>query len=120
MKVQFNNNITKRGWVEQIEKNQEDIAQHYDVERVIADYGIRIIGQLAVWEEPEDIGQFSYGDAYLVGAQPPYDVYIYTRANPDAGYISPYWVNVGPLAIPGPEGPKGEQGEKGERGERGP
>lgn len=120
MIVQLNNNITKRGWVEQIEKNKEDIAQHYDVERVIADYGIRIIGQLAVWVEPEDIGQFSYGDAYLVGAQPPYDVYIYTRANPDAGYISPYWVNVGPLAIPGPEGPKGEQGEKGETGERGP
>lgn len=120
MIVQLNNNITKRGWVEQIEKNKEDIAQHYDVERVIADYGIRIIGQFQTWVEPEDIGQFSYGDAYLVGAQPPYDVYIYTRANPDAGYISPYWVNVGPLAIPGPEGPKGEQGEKGETGERGP
>jgi hypothetical protein len=100
-----------RNLEEQVQKNKEDIQRHYEIERVLADWGIRIIGQVETWETPT--GSFEYGDAYAVGPDGgPFVFYIYTRGNPD------YWLDYGAISIVGPQGPQGPKGE-GEKGERG-
>lgn len=98
-----------RTLIEQVQKNKEDIARHWDVDRVLADFGIHVRGTLASPSELPDAAQYEggYGDAYLIGAAAPYDVYIYTEANPDAGHDEDYWLNIGPIAIVGPAGPTG-------------
>lgn len=106
-----------RNLVEQVLKNKEDIANHYNIDRVLADFGIRIIGQVSTWVEPS--GDFNYGDAYAVGTEPPYSIYIYTREDVDSGHDTPYWFNIGPIAITGPQGPQGDKGDKGDKGDRG-
>lgn len=60
------------------------------------------------------------GEAYGVGTQEPYDIYIWDG-------VGNTWKNNGPIQGPaGPEGPKGDQGEpgpegpKGDQGEQGP
>ena len=116
-----------RNLFEQVLKNKEDIAEIFNIDRVLADYGIKIVGQITsadqlpgatetnpLPEAPDYTGE--YGDAFAVGETHPYDIYIYTRADYNAGYSTAYWLNVGSLAI---EGPKGEQGEKGEPGKNG-
>lgn len=112
------NGIQLRNLEEQVRKNKEDIAAHYNVDRVLADFGIRIIGQVETPEELPDPDTFSgdYGDAYAVGASAPYDFYIWTRADVDAGYPNPYWFDIGSLAIVGPAGPQGPRGEQGPAG----
>jgi hypothetical protein len=37
-------NSTFRNLEEQVQKNKEDIAKHYAVDRVLADFGIKVIG----------------------------------------------------------------------------
>lgn len=101
--------IEYRNLVEQVQKNKEDIARHYEIDRVLADWGIKVIGRLDTWEIPT--GSFEYGDAYAVGPEGgPFDFYIYTRGTPD------YWLNYGPISIVGPQGPQGEPGQRGEQG----
>ena len=113
---QFNNK-EYRNLVEQVLKNKEDIARHYEVDRIIANYGIHVLGVLPEWTGDPVDKDYTLGDAYLVGDSDPFDVYIYTL-----DYLSQteFWLNVGPLAIPGPQGEQGPQGERGERGEQGP
>lgn len=108
-----------RNLEEQVQKNKEDIAAHYNIDRVLADFGIRIIGQVDAETELPDPATFTgeYGDAYAVGPAAPYSFYIWTRADANAGHPDDYWFNVGPLAIVGPQGPEGPQGEKGDPGE---
>ena len=60
-----------------------------------------------------------YGDAYAIGAEPPYDFYIWTRADIDSGHPEDYWLNIGELSIIGPRGDKGEKGDKGDSGPSG-
>lgn len=111
MAIKLPNGDILRNLEEQVRKNKEDIQHHYEIERVIADWGIRIIGQLETWEVPT--GSFEYGDAYAVGPDGgPFVFYIYTRGNPD------YWFDYGAISIVGPAGPQGPAGV-GERGERG-
>ena len=101
--------IEYRNLVEQVQKNKEDIARHYEIDRVLADWGIKVIGRLDTWEIPT--GSFEYGDAYAVGPEGgPFDFYIYTRGTPD------YWLNYGSISIVGPQGPQGEPGPQGEQG----
>lgn len=59
------------------------------------------------------------GDAYLVGGDPPYRMYIYTET--DSGPNNYTWLNVGSFPTPGPAGPKGDSivGPKGDRGLQG-
>jgi len=110
-----------RSLEEQVQKNKEDIANHYNIDRVLADFGIRVIGQITRVEDLPDPDTFtgSYGDAYAVGAQPPYAFYIWTRADVNAGHETDYWLNIGDLAIVGPQGPQGIQGPVGPQGEQG-
>lgn len=68
--------------------------------------GIKVVG-VAATEADIPTGEYEYGDAYEVGTEPPYDLYIYTR--PDGVvHTEGYWFNTGKFPLPGPQGPKGE------------
>ena len=68
--------------------------------------GIKVIG-LVPTAEDIPAGDYEYGDAYEVGTEPPYDLYIYTR--PDGKvHTEGYWFPVGKFPMPGPQGPKGD------------
>lgn len=105
-----------RNLEEQVLKNKEDIANHYNVERVLADFGIKVIGEVDDAADLDDKVGTDYGDAYLVGTVKPYSFYVWTRANPEAGHDTDYWLDIGPISIQGPEGPQGPQGPIGNRG----
>ena len=102
------NDITYRNLQEQVLKNKEDIARHYEITRVLEDFGIRVVGRVDTTIELQEIptDNLEYGDAYAVGSLPPYDFYIWTRANDD-NPESDYWFNMGKIAIEGPQGPAG-------------
>lgn len=110
-----------RNLTAQVQKNKEDIAAHYNMDRVLANFGIRVIGQVASESELPNPETFAgeYGDAYAVGAAEPYTFYIWTRADVNAGHPNDYWFDVGRLAIIGPQGPKGDTGAQGPQGVRG-
>ena len=86
---------------EQVEKNKNDIAGWTTLDA----FGIKVLGIVATDADiPE--GTYNYGDAYLVGTEEPYDIYVYTRGTNN-------FVDIGPLSIVGPQGPSGEQGAAG-------
>ena len=112
--IELPNGMSVRSLIEQVSKNTLDIYNHYQVERVLADFGIKVIGQVETAAELPSEYNGEYGDAYAVGAAAPFSFYIWTRANDVS--TTPYWLNIGPLAIVGPQGPAGEgiQGPPGE------
>lgn len=112
-------NAVIRDPLSQIDENRKQIADHWNVDRVLADFGIRVIGTAASYADIENIQGTEYGDAYAVGTEPPYMFYIWTRADVNAGHPEDYWLNIGELAIVGPEGPQGETGPQGPKGDRG-
>lgn len=85
----------------------------------ISDLGIKIITAepYASADDLPDPYLGDYGDGFLVGTEAPYELYIWTRDNNEAGGK---WFDYGPLnapsVIPGPQGPQGTQGEQGTRG----
>ena len=92
---------------EQVEKNKRDIAAWSNIQFTLNSFGITVLGRVdAEADIPE--GTYSYGDAYLVGEEEPYDIYIYTRDGESGEFI-----NMGPLSIVGPQGAKGDQGDAG-------
>lgn len=96
-------------YIEKIDQNAANIAKHWDVDRVLADYGIRVRGQVISYDIIKDMDEGdNIGYAYLVGMEPPYDVYVWTGANPDAGHNTNYWLNIGAISIVGPVGPAGK------------
>lgn len=66
-------------------------------------FGIKVVGHVDALPIPD--GTYEYGDAYTVGTDAPYDMWIYTRA--DAFHSEAYWFNIGKFPAPGPQGPKG-------------
>ena len=67
--------------------------------------GIKVIGAIDALPIPD--GDYEYGDAYMVGTETPYDMYIYTR--PDGKvHTEGYWFPIGKFPAPGPQGPKGD------------
>lgn len=104
---------------EQVEKNKNDIATILYTDKILSDYGIRVVGKVNVASELPDPAAYLeqggiYGDAFAVNANPPYDFYIFTRAF--EGELEPQWLDVGQLAIPGPQGEPGAKGETGPEG----
>lgn len=96
-----------------LEKQVYDLSKaveaHYNVDRVLADFGIRIKGQLNsadLLPETPPNGAEAYGDAYAIGTEPPYQIYIWTR--PDAYHATAYWFNIGQISIAGEQGPPGD------------
>ena len=66
--------------------------------------GIKVIGHIDALPIPE--GTYEYGDAYMVGTETPYDMYVYSR--PDgAVHTEGYWFPVGKFPAPGPKGKDG-------------
>lgn len=103
------NNKEYRNIVEQVEKNKEDIARHYAIDRVIAEVGIKVMGQLNTAPGEGVIppgGTDAFGEAYLVGENEPYDIYIWTRPGE--------WFNIGALNMIGDQGPAGDSIDKAE------
>ena len=113
-----NNKLELRNLEEQVQKNKEDIARHYEIDRSLANFGIKIVGTVSsVGDLPDPLTyQGEYGDGYAVGQPGSYEYYIYTRPDLNAGQPNNHWLPVGQLAIQGPQGPQGEQGEQGEPG----
>ena len=84
---------------EQVLKNKQDIAYHYEVDRTLANFGIKVVGVVANVSELPIPYIGDYGDAYAVGNPGDYTYYIWTRANPDLGYTVDFWLDAGKLAI---------------------
>lgn len=95
------------------------LTEAYDANRVVAEFGINVMGTLPSQEDLPANYDGNYGDAFAVGLEPPYDFYIWTRPNPSVGQDEAYWFYIGELAIVGPQGLQGPQGEKGDPGIRG-
>lgn len=104
------------------------VNKHYDVDRVLTDFGIRVLGRVNYAADIpgnggsiEDRYQGHFGDAYLVSqnhdGQAPFDIFIWTRLTPDSVEPEGYWLNLGLLSTVGPEGPEGKTGPIGPRGE---
>lgn len=117
------NGKRKNNLIDQVAENRDLIAQHYEIDRTLANFGIKIVGVVATKEELPDPETYPgvYGDGYAVGdsyavsaGEASYDYYVYTR--PQEGQINGYWLDVGQLAIRGPQGEPGPQGEKGDPG----
>lgn len=119
------NNVELRNLEEQVQKNKEDIARHYAIDRAMSNLGIEVIGQVATAELLPDPLTYTgkYGDTFAVGSKPAvdagnatYDYYVYTRPDPNSGQINNYWLNIGKISIAGPQGPEGPQGPQGPEG----
>lgn len=107
---------------EQVEKNRLDILSIQQGATVLAEFGIKVIGQVTGPSQLPDPEEYieqggAYGDAFAVGTIAPFDFYIITRAF--AGQTVPSWFNIGEFPKPGPQGEKGETGEQGAKGDKG-
>lgn len=105
-----------RNLEEQVLKNKQDIANHYNIDRVLADFGIRIVGTVESADELDGVIGKAFGDAYAVGAEPPYKFYVWTRADANSGHPEDYWLDIGTIAIQGERGPIGQTGPTGPEG----
>ena len=86
---------------------------------VLDEFGIRVLGQLDSADDlPEAADEF--GDAYAVGEDTPYEIYIWTRITDSDDPTEGEWFNIGQFPVPGPQGPAGQDGQDGATGPRGP
>lgn len=106
----------------QVLKNKVDIQNLKTSEKVLATFGIKVIGTAAnstliptVAVYKANNADWAYGDAYAVGTQSPYEFYILTRA--DDNHAEDYWFNLG--VIKGPKGDPGNDGANGADGKDG-
>lgn len=118
-------NVVLRNLQEQVQKNKEDIAKHYEIDRALSNLGIKIVGQVESGSNLPDPLTYpgEYGDTYAVGVKADveagistYVYYVFTRPDLNAGIDTNQWLDVGPISIVGPEGPQGPKGEKGDTG----
>ena len=101
---------------EQVLKNAQDIAEYMQGQNVLNEFGIKVVGKV---DEESDIPSvddyktehedWSYGDAYAVGTESPYSLYILTRAD-DEDNPDDYWFDIGEFPLAGPQGADGEDG----------
>lgn len=103
-----------RNLQEQVLKNMRDIQDIEQGATVLADFGIKIVGQVDSAEDLPSPATYEgdYGDAYIVGESEPYEYYIFTRAF--EGQEEPSWFDLGQFPVPGPQGETGPQGPAGE------
>lgn len=108
-----------RNLEEQVRQNQSDIKYILEEEGVLNQFGIKVIGQVTSSSQLPDPNTYQgeYGDAYAVGTETPYELYIYTRQF--SGQTSPSWFNIGQFPMPGPQGIQGPQGVQGIQGIQG-
>ena len=103
-----------RNLQEQVYKNMSDIQDMMQGVNVLADFGIKIVGQVESSADLPDPSEYDgeYGDAYIVGESEPYEYYIFTRAF--EGEEEPQWFDLGQFPVPGPQGETGPQGATGD------
>lgn len=102
------NNREYRSLQEQVKFNTDKIIEHYNRDRILADLGIKIMGQANTVGNLPDTppgGAEAYGEAYAVGNEAPYNIYIWTR--PDDTHPDAYWFDIGQIAIKGDKGDPG-------------
>lgn len=101
---------------EQVLKNTQDIEHFREVNSMIAEYGIKVVGHVEDSTDLPDPETYegSYGDAYAVGEEDPYEFYIFTR--PFDGEQYPSWFSIGTFPLAGPQGEQGETGPEGPTG----
>ena len=106
----------------QVLKNKVDIQNLQTSEKVLATFGIKVIGTAANSSAIPTVAVYKannpdweYGDAYAVGTASPYEFYILTRA--DETHTEDYWFNLG--VIKGPKGDPGNDGANGADGQDG-
>lgn len=106
----------------QVLKNKVDIQNLLTSEKVLATFGIKVIGTAAnstliptVEFYKASNPDWEYGDAYAVGTASPYEFYILTRK--DENHTEDYWFNLG--VIKGPKGDPGVDGTNGADGKDG-
>lgn len=111
-----------RNLQEQVLKNKDDI-EHLRSDKNLAELGIRVLNSEAPLNNVNELPDPNtytgeYGDAYIVGTQAPFDLYVYSRSSDPN--VRGFWFDWGPLnapsLMPGPTGPQGEKGEPGVRG----
>ena len=112
----------------QVEKNKDDITKIFDTNLLLAEFGIKVIDNVATEQEllrryPPASYYGDFGNAVLVGTETPFDYYIWTREFPDEidpeNPVNGEWFNIGQFPLPGPQGQPGPQGNPGSRGQRG-
>ena len=115
-----------RNLQEQVLKNMDDIKSIKEGSYVLDEFGIKVIGQVPTEDDLPGGQDFEYGDAFAVGTETPYELWIWTRTD-EQGLIG-YWLDIGAFPVPGPQGetgetgatgPQGPQGEKGDKGDKG-
>ena len=118
------NGVQYRNLQEQVLKNKDDIENIITSGGVLDEFGIKVVGEVNRLEDLPTVVEYKrahpdweYGDAYAVGVNTPYELYILTRANETI--TDDHWFNIGKFPVPGPQGPKGDKGDKGEKGEQG-
>ena len=119
MAIQLPNGTILRNLQEQVLENKKKIEEHYEIQRVLEDYGLRIVATVATAEEIPPATDYVgyYGDAYAVGPEGgPYSFYVFTRPNQAIGANENRWLDLGPLAIQGPQGAEGPAGPEGPEG----
>lgn len=97
-----------RNLEEQVLKNQQDIQDFKDGNQTIAEFGITVVGILSSADQLPASGD-NFGDAYLIGTEPPYDIRVWTRNIPEQRAM---WVDLGAFPLQGPQGPKGDKGSQ--------
>ena len=113
-----------RNLQEQVYKNMKDILFILQEEGVLNQFGITVVGQEESVANMPTVADYKatnpdwdYGDAYAIGTESPYILYILTRAN--GTHPNDYWFNIGSFPVAGPTGPQGPQGEIGPQGPTG-
>lgn len=104
-----------RNLEEQVRANMEAIEEIHDIGLLLAQLGIKVVGQVDTAEELPDPTEYyaddrenHYGDAYAVGAATPYYFYLFTR--PFEGETDPKWFSIGQFPLKGPKGDPGSGG----------
>lgn len=112
MAIIYNDKVY-RNLQEQVLKNQEDLERYVSTTLALNNMGIRVLGIVTNSTHlPPTAAQF--GDAYLVGTTPPYNLYIWTRLeSQDAARFVSVGQFPAPSNIPGKTGPEGPQGDTG-------
>ena len=113
-----------RNLQEQVLKNMRDLADLKSSGLVLDEFGIKVVGQESSVANMPTVADYkltnpdwAYGDAYAIGTEAPYTLYILTRE--DANHTDDYWFNIGRFPEPGPQGPKGDTGDTGPQGQTG-
>ena len=112
-------NYILRNLQEQVEANKNEIQDILKQQNVLNQFGIKVIGKTDDASKlPSAITyQGEYGDAFAVGTEAPYDMYIFTR--PFQDQIVNQWFNIGKFPVQGPKGDKGDVGPQGIQGIQG-